>query len=202
MKQLVLLLVVLGVCPMARAQGYLVADGITFNGINGGIGFTTRVLQSPTSGDYGVVFLNPVGGNSFLFATTADQGIRTFLVSANDPISLQSITASSYPELAYPNTYSFPNGSTFFLGFFTGSTMPENGIYADPLFGWGQFRNVNGAITFLGGALEYGGGGIYAGTQTIIPVPEPTVLGLAGLGLAFVLGRTRKAKPGCETWEN
>jgi hypothetical protein len=130
-----------------------------------------------------------------LFSPIADEGVRTFLVSANDPISVQPITANSYPELTFPNTYSFPNGSTFFLGFFTGSTMPVNGIYSDPLFGWGQYRNVNGAITFLGGALEYGGGGIYVGTQTIIPVPEPTAICMIGVGgLALLLGRARKGK--------
>ena len=174
------------------AQGNLVANGITFNGVNTGAGFATTVLQSATSGDYGVVFLNPQATTIFAFSTTADQGVRTFLVFANNPISVQAIVANSYPELTFPNVYSFPNGATFILGFFTGSTSPVNGIYNDPLIGWGQFRNVNGSITFLGGALEYGGGGIYAGTQTIIPVPEPGTIALAAAGGALALVVRRK----------
>jgi hypothetical protein len=40
------------------------------------------------------------------------------------------------------------------------------------------------------GALEYGGAGIYAGTQNIIPVPEPSELALGALG-ALLLGFRR-----------
>ena len=183
------ILLALIVNPMRlRAQGYIVANGITFFGGNN----TVTVLQSPTSGDYTGFSLVSQNLTRFQFSPFLDEGVRTFLVSANDPINVQAITANSYPELTYPNTYLFPNQTTFYLGFFTGGGYPVNGVYSDPLFGWGQFRNVNGAITFLGGALEYGGGGIYAGTQTIIPVPEPTALCLIGIGVSvFWFGRRK-----------
>ncbi len=43
--------------------------------------------------------------------------------------------------------------------------------------------NNQGVIQLQEGALEYQGGGIYAGTQNIIPVPEPGAFGFLGLGV-------------------
>jgi hypothetical protein len=127
----------------------------------------------------------------FQFSPFADEGVRTFLVSSNQPISLQPILANSYTELTYPNSYVFGNGFIFYLAFYTGNTYPQNGIYADPLFGWAEYVNNNGVIQMLNSALEYAGGGIYAGTQNII-VPEPSTFGLFGLAaLLFVLCRRR-----------
>jgi hypothetical protein len=48
-------------------------------------------------------------------------------------------------------------------------------------------------IQMLNSRLEIEGGGIYAGTQTIIPIPEPSVLGLSALG-ALLLGFRRWRK--------
>ena len=63
----------------------------------------------------------------------------------------------------------------------------------NPLFGWAELENVQGTIELLNSALEYQGGGIYAGTQTIIPTPEPSELALAALGtLLFGLWHRRK----------
>ena len=53
------------------------------------------------------------------------------------------------------------------------------------MFGWGEFVNDGGAIKMLGGAAEIEGGGIYAGTQIVIPVPEPTMTNLIGIGVFF-----------------
>ena len=197
MKGIVLSLLAFWACASAQAQGYIVADGIAFFGGRN----TVTVLQSPTNGDYTGFSLFSQNLITFQFSPFLDEGVRTFRVSQNDPITYSSIAANSYPELTYPNTYVFPNQTTFFLGFYTGYGPFDGqgnytGIYTNPLFGWGQFRNVNGAITFLGGALEYGGGGIYTGTQTIIPVPEPAAIGLLGMGgLAFGLRRALKTKP-------
>jgi hypothetical protein len=41
--------------------------------------------------------------------------------------------------------------------------------------------------------LEYGGDGIYVGTQNIIPVPEPSAFGLTALG-GLLLGFRRWTK--------
>ena len=166
-----------------HSQGYIVANGVTYAGNTPGLGTEIHVLQNPTNGDYTGFTLPPRIGNRFLFNPLLDEGVRTFLVSSNDPISLQPIMANSYSELTYPNTYVLANGSTFYLGFYTGNSFPQNGIYSDPLFGWGRFVNNNGVIQLLDSALEYQGGGIYAGTQNIIPIPEPSAIALTAFGL-------------------
>ena len=174
----------------AHSQGYIVPNGVTYAGSNPGA--TIHVIQNPTTLDFTGFSLISQGPNTFSFNPFLDEGVRTFLVSQNDAVSLQPILANSYPELTNPNIYTFANGSPFYLGFFTGSTFPVNGVYSDPLFGWARLVNLNGTIQLLGGALEYGGGGIYVGTQTIIPVPEPGAFVLAGLGVVLLGFRHRR----------
>ena len=92
--------------------------------------------------------------------------------------------------------YVFTNGVSFYLALFTGTGNfhPPDGIYTDPLFGWVKLRNNQGVIEMLGGAIEYGGAGIYAGTQTIIAVPEPSQFVLVALGsLLFGYRRLKSA---------
>jgi hypothetical protein len=164
------------------SQGYIVPGGVTIHPAN-----TIYVLQNPTNSNYTGFILHSQSANTFLFDPYLDEGVRTFLVSLGDPVSLQPILAQSYTELTYPNSYVFANGTPFYLGFYTGNTFPQNGIYSDPLFGWGKFVNSLGVIQMLDSALEYGGGGIFAGTQNIIAIPEPSVFALSALG-ALVLG--------------
>jgi hypothetical protein len=199
---LAFVLYMLGALIQVHAQGYIVPNGVTFNGFDG-VGYSVFVTQNPSTGDYTGFDLNPVGEtppsspyvNTYLFNPIVDEGVRTFIVSANDAISLQPIMAGSYAELTYPNSYVFANGSTFYLGLYTGYNPWDShgnytGIYTNPLFGWGRFRNNNGVIEMLSSALEYGGGGIFAGTQTIIPVPEPSAFALLGLS-ALLFGFRR-----------
>jgi hypothetical protein len=178
-----------------HAQGYIVANGVTYAGSTPSLGAEIHVLQNPTNGDYTGFSLTPQGGNAFLFNPFVDEGVRTFLVSFNDPVSLQPVQANNYVELTYPNSYVFSIGQPFYLGFYTGynpwvitnGTSVYTGIYTDPVFAWGKFVNKNGVVELLDSAMEYGGGGIYAGTQNIIPpVPEPSRLGLSALGLMLV----------------
>jgi len=76
----------------------------------------------------------------------------------------------------------------FYLGFYTGRAILTNGIpavglgiYTNAVFGWGKFVTRDDVIEMLDSALEYGGAGIYAGTQTLIP-PESPVLNLGNSG--------------------
>jgi hypothetical protein len=188
------------------AQGFIVPNGVRFNGFDG-LGYSVAVTQDPATGDYTGFDLNPIGKtppsstfiNTYSFMPVVDEGVRTFIVSPNDSISLQPIQANSYPELTYPNSYVFADGVHFFLGLYTGKRPWDSqgnytGIYTDPVFGWGEFVNNRGAIQFIGGALEAGGGGIYAGTQNIIPIPEPISLRLIALGLFSSLVRIRRSQ--------
>jgi hypothetical protein len=201
--------VVLASCLFAagansHAQGFIVPNGVTYNGFDG-LGYSVFVTQSATTGDYTGFDLKPVGNtppsstyiNTYLFNPIVDEEVRTFLVSPNDPVSLQPIQANNYPELTYPNKYVFSDGVHFFLGFYTGYNPWDShgnytGIYTDPVFGWGEFVNNRGAIEFIGGALEAGGGGIYAGTRNIISIPEPISLRLIALGLFISLVAIRR----------
>ena len=191
-----------------HAQGYIIPGGVTYGNSDLFTGTEIDVIQNPTNSDYTGFALEPKGKtpptvytNTFLFNLLLDEGVRVFLVNSNQPISLQPILSQSYLELTYPNTYVFTNAKPFYLGLYTGynpyvitnNTSVYTGIYERPVFGWGLFMNNQGVIQMLDSALEIEGGGIYAGTQTLIPIPEPGVLALTVLGgLLLVSRRWRK----------
>lgn len=174
------------------AQGYIVPNGVVYAGLNFGGGYEVDVIYNPINSYYTGFSLTPKSANTFEFDPIVDVGVRVFSVSANNPISLQPILSQTYTELSYPNTYLFADGVPFYLGLYTGNQnfAPPNGIYTDPLFGWAELENIGGIIELLADAMEYQGGGIYAGTQTIIPTPEPGEFALSALG-ALLLGFRR-----------
>ena len=185
-----------------HSQGYIVENGVTYGGYEPGLGYRINVLHDPT----GLVplnstntqfWLNPVGKtqpttftNTFSFSELVDIGVDVFLVSSNDPVSLQPVLLGSYTQLSiYSSTnYVFQSGAPFYVGLYSGASFaaPPNAtdpnLYNNPVFGWALLINNRGVIQMLNSALEYEGGGIYAGTQTIIPVPEPSALALGTLG--------------------
>lgn len=170
----------------ARSQGYIVPNGVAYSYNSELNAANIYVVQNPTNGNYTDFELAGQGSSSFLFSPALDEGVRVFLVAFNEPVSLEAIQTAGYTELLYPNSYVFDEGVPFYVGLYTGENMgstPPPGTYNNPVFGWAQLVNNAGVIELLGSALEYGGGGIYAGTQTIMPVPEPSALGLFGLGL-------------------
>ncbi len=169
-------------------QGYIVPNGVRFGGYDPFFGSQIQVAQNAANSDYTGFSLKPSGitspstdTNTFSYSFFLDEGVRVFKVFANQPISLAPIMSQSYPELSFPNSYVFNSGISFYVGLYTGYS-PNNGIYTDPLFGWAQLVNNQGVIQLLDGALVYGAGGIYAGTQTIISIPEPSTLALTGIG--------------------
>lgn len=184
-----------------RAQGYIVPDGITY--CSAGLTAVVKVLQDPTNSEYAGFGLRPrfttppqVSVTIFSFDLHPGESVRAFLVSSNDPISLQAIQAGSYLELSSGGLHGFDLDAPFYLGFYTGSTngMPA-GRYSSPVFGWGEFVNSRGVIQMLDSALVAGGDGIYVGTQSIISVPEPGLLSLVPVG-AFLFGLCgKRSKP-------
>ena len=212
LKSLIVLAFIFGITLRVNAQGYIILDGVV---VNFGDLFSPNeidVLHNPSDptsgGSYTGFILNPVGKtqptiytNTFSYGVVLDIGVRVFLVSSNDPISLQPILSQTWTELGGAPSYVFTNGVPFYVGLYTGNVQfaPQNGIYDNPIFGWAELVNNQGTIQVIDSALEYQGGGIYAGTQNIIPVPEPSVFGLSALGCLILAWRrwikACKAKP-------
>lgn len=195
----------------ANSQGYIVPNGVTYVGLNFLGGYEIQVLQNPTNGNYTGFMLTPEGRtppetpyiNTFSYDHFVDEGIRVFLVSANQPISEQTIQSGSYTELMTLNSYLFASGSPFYVGLYTGEFFPQNGVYPDPMFGWARLVNSQGVIQMLDSALAYKSGGIYVGTQNLIQVPEPSSTLVLTLGM-LVLGCRKKAmrrRPWCRRAE-
>jgi len=204
MKHLVALIIFVGASTLIHAQGYIVPNGVTTNYIPGS--GEISVIHDPINSYYTGFFLNPIGKtqpttyiNTFAFGVVVDVGVRVFLVQANDAISLQPILSQNWTELGGSPSYVFANEVPFYVGLYTGNNPFDShgsytGIYENPVFGWAELVNNQGIIQLLNYAVEYGGDGIYAGTQNIIqPVPEPNVLGLFALGGLFLAWRRWKA---------
>jgi hypothetical protein len=183
-----------------RSQGHIVSNGIATNLFPGEIDVwnpsgsqTTGFLLTPTGEQQPTDFQN-----IFSFSEPATIGVRVFLVQPNDAISLQPILDASWTELGNAPNYVFNDGVPFYVGLYTGyniappypPTPPY--LYLDPVFGWAELENVNGTIQVLDYAVEYQGGGIYAGTQSIIPVPEPGGIALITVGCLLLGFRHRK----------
>ena len=188
----------LAAAGQVRSQGYIVPNGIVTNLFAGEID-----VWNPGTQVTGFIF-RPIGKqepttytNVFRFDEPLTIGVRVFLVASNDPISLQPIMAQTYPELMLLNDYVFSAGEAFYVGVYTGAnfappypaTPPYT--YLDPVFGWAKLINNQGVIQVLDSALEYQGGGIFAGTQNIIPVPEPSVALLISMGALVMAARWR-----------
>ena len=211
-KYLAALALNLGIVAQLHAQGYIVPNGVVSNFDGEFFSGEIDVLHNPANPTNGSSYtgftFQPNGktpptfpfANIFQFDPVADIGVRVFLVSPNDPISLQTILAMNYPEFTSENNYTFNPGTPFYVGLYTGNVQfaPPNGIYNDPLFGWAELENVGGTVELLNSALEYQGGGIFAGTENIV-APEPTTLSLVILGTAgmFALrwGFKRSSRP-------
>jgi len=196
LKNISILAFAFGALLQVHSQGYIVPNGVLYAGYIGSPGYEIDVVHDPTNANYTGFALKPQGNmTTFLFNPIVDVGVRVFLVSSGQPVSLSPILSHSYTELLAPNSYVFANGDPFYVGLYTGnqSFAPPDGIYSDPLFGWAELVNNNGVIQMLDSALEYKGGGIYAGTQNIIGVPEPSLFAVAATGAACLL-LLRKAR--------
>lgn len=182
----------------SHAQGHLVPNGVVGNLFpneidiwNSGpsiVGFALRPSGTEQPSSY---------PNVFTFEEPLTVYVQVFFVAPNDPITFQTART----ELTSGSTRVFQPGVPFYVGFQTGAdTIPPaqpfdlpSYSYVDPVFGWAKLENVGGKIQLLDSALEFQGGGIYAGTQTIIPIPEPSWMGLFALGAA-IMARGSKTK--------
>jgi hypothetical protein len=192
-QYLLVLVCAVATVTCADSQGFIVTNGITCFSL--GSMSRVDVLKNSTNGDFARFILGPgikVVGDEyetiFPYRPVFGESVRTFFASPNDPISQQTIEAGSYSELSMGDYYGFNLDVPFYLGVYTGYTndVPA-GSYSNPVFGWAEFVNHQGVIQLLDSALVMDGGGIYVGTQTIIPVPEPSAWSLFVL-VVFALG--------------
>jgi hypothetical protein len=155
--------ILLGAVFQIHSQGYIVPNGVLTNYSGAFLPGEISVLYNPASQYYTGFALEPVGKtlptvytNTFHFDFIVDVGVRVFLVSSNDAISLQPILSQSWTELGNAANYVFANGVPFYVGLYTGNDQfaPPNGIYSNPLFGWALLVNNRGVIQVLGSALS------------------------------------------------
>ncbi len=215
MKILPTILLAFGTWFGANAQGYIVPNGVMDGGYDSNFGYSILVNDNPTGklsifDQYTLFWLNPIGKtpptlytNTFSIGERTDIGVRVFLVPANAAFTFDSIQSGSFTELVNPS-YVFQSGIPFYLGLYTGIQFappyPPNPpyTYLEPVFGWAKLVNNQGVIQLLDSGLAYQAAGIYAGTQTLIPVPEPTGISMAALGLILIgrqIYRSNQARP-------
>jgi hypothetical protein len=188
-KKLGLLIVFVAACS-GYAQGFLVTNGISRD-----VAGIFHVVQNPQSLDETSFFFTHEGDGFFKLFKSLDEGSRLFFVVGNSPFGEEQILNASYPELLEGSVHAMPGSVPFYLGIYTGYA-PQGGIYENPLYGWAQVANIGGSIQLLDGALAFGAGGIYVGTQTIIPVPEPTAMTLCGFSLMAMSWWLRRSRHG------
>lgn len=188
----------------SQAQGHIVPNGVGYS-VNGAGHYGISVIYNPTTGyatGFDLIALGKTPPtahtNTFGFSPIVDIGVRVFLIASNEPVSLSPILLNTYTELGSAPSYVFDSDVPFYLGLYTGNQnfAPPNGIYSDPLFGWARLVNNQGVIQLLDSALSYQAGGIYVGTQNLIPVPEPSSVALLFLsGSAWGIWRLRRRRP-------
>jgi hypothetical protein len=185
----------------ARSQGILVPNGVTFAGSAfGPASYGIKVAHNPTGSETTGFGLAPIGitgpssfTNTFGFDPLVDVGVRVFITSFGQAITADTLLSGGMTELTPGTNFLLNNRAPVYLALYTGNENfnPPNGVYSDPLFGWAFVEEFQGVVSLISGAIEYGGAGIDAGTQTIIePTPEPGTLALAGMG-GLLLGWRR-----------
>ncbi|MCO5051889.1 MAG: hypothetical protein M9920_06265 [Verrucomicrobiae bacterium] len=199
MKSLVAIVLAVVTAIGLHAQGYIVPNGVYTNLFPGEIDVwnlgpqITGFMLEPWGRQAPAAFTN-----IFRFDEPITIGVRVFLVSPNDPISLRPTVANAHREFQFGETYVFQSGAPFYVGLYTGAGFappyPPNPpfFYLDPVFGWAKLVNNRGVIQEVDYAVAHQAQGIFAGTTTIIPEPSSATLAMLGI-LALAFRRLKKS---------
>ena len=126
-------------------------------------------------------------------ASTTLHADSYFLHGVSDPVSGEYDIHADETVLG-----TFESTFRFYLGFATTVNFEENwdGTFDQhAYFGWAQFEWNNGTLSLVDSAINTEGGGIYAGTDRVTAVPEPSSGLLFCVGIAFLLHRRKLRKP-------
>ncbi|AWI55402.1 hypothetical protein DEH84_17565 (plasmid) [Aquabacterium olei] len=191
MRKLVVVAAWLASHAMAHAVVLSDTQVILESGASHGADYELLVNQAPEREDLTAVFFNKqnAAGSSRLgvVTSTVDQGVDLFLVRAGDVISSAALAEGRYPVLKELGALAFvdvPLPGDFYLGLATTDYVYASEYQTRNVWGWAHFRNDAAGLRLLGSAVAYGEGGIVVGTIT--PVPEPSTLLLACLGLTGI----------------
>ena len=125
-----------GLCAgsLLHGQGYIVANGVVTNLFAGEID-----LNWPAETQVNGFTFTPVGKTSgvytnvFTFEEPATIGVRVFLISSNQPLTLDIVNSSTYSEISdslspiYPSnpTNIFNANTPFYVGLYSGAQYPQ-----------------------------------------------------------------------------
>jgi|GEM_PF-5160310 len=192
--------------------------------LDGDLRYSLTVIQVPSTAswpDYTSIILDYTRFRTQLSPATItfqmsaiDEGSDWYLVPDGAEFTASTIASGAFKTFVngltpYGNTLNlgqigdttrYINNGTFYLGVNTGSGFIDNGggfNSGGPMrnvFGWAKFSFNPAGIQLLDSAMTYDSAGIFVGTNTTIPIPEPETYAMliAGLGiLGFVVRRKK-----------
>jgi hypothetical protein len=186
--------VVLLVPSLADATTVLTNTNISLSADGGVADYVLTVYQDVAGTDPTSVFFDYDGTNVEIIAWNIDEESDWYLVDAGDEFSKQNIRSGLFTVLF---TTDWPRGpisvgsGDFYLAVNTGQGFDASGPNRDH-FGWIAVSSPMTGLVQSGNAMAYSSNGIVVGT--VIPVPEPSTLMLAAIGLVGIAaGRRRRA---------
>jgi PEP-CTERM motif len=145
------------------------------------------VYQDQAGTDPTSILVELSGSTLTAITWNVDEEADYYLVPNLAVFTAATIASGQFPPLfVVDHAYSLNVGfGDFYLGINTGQGA-SGGHPNRNVFGWAHFVNDQTGLHMIGNAVTYGNAGIIVGTTTVIPVPEPSTLALAGIGTCLI----------------